>query len=40
MFAETPDLLAGNEDNDALIHESSKTADVFNPEQYVETPAF
>jgi hypothetical protein len=40
LLAETPDLLAGNEENDAPVHESSKTANVFSPKQYVETPAF
>jgi hypothetical protein len=40
MLAETPDLLVGNEDNEAPIHDRSKTADAFNPEQYVETSDF
>jgi hypothetical protein len=40
MLAETPDLLSGNNDKDTLVHNSSNKADVFNPEQYIETPAF
>lgn len=38
MLAETPDLLVGNDENNALTHDSSKSANVFKPEQYVETP--
>jgi hypothetical protein len=40
MLAETPDLLAGDNEGDTQVHKGSNKAAEFKPEMYMETSPF